>query len=175
MISAIVLASERHSEEDTERTHEIVVRSLVWLVSAVVAGVVRDVTLAVPAGFGLSEVADQSGCALVEADDEMGRLDAAINAARGPRLLILQAGFQIDARISEEIDSFVRRAPAQASALILASPETAAQRLMPNRAPTIGVLVSREALEPLPRSFASLARGVRRGATRFATRAARIV
>ena len=175
MISAIVLVSDRESADDTEQAHEIVVRSLVWLVSAVVAGVVRDVTLANPPGFGLSDVADQSGCALVEADDETARLAAAITAARGARLLILRAGYQIDARISEEIDGFVRRQPDEATALILSEPETAAQRLMPNRAPIVGVLVSKAACQALaPRSFSRLARAMRRS-TRFRTRATRIL
>jgi len=175
MISAIVLASERQSGDDVEHAHEIVVRSLVWLVSAVVAGVVRDVILAVPAGFGLSEVADQSGCALVEADDEAGRLQAAFAAARGPRLLVLKAGYQLDAGIAEEIDSFVRRQPAEAAALILATPETLTQRLFPGQAPPIGVLAAKTfCLEARPRSVEQLARAAQ-PATRLRHRAFKIV
>ena len=175
MISAIVLVSDRQSTDDTEHAHEIVVRSLVWLVSAVVAGVVRDVTLANPPGFGLSEVADQSGCALVEAEEEGARLAAAIAAVRGPRLLILRAGYHVDSRIGEEIDAFVRRQPETESALILSEPETAAQRLLPNRAPIIGVLLSKSTAQAIaPRSFSRLARAIRRG-TRFRARATRIL
>ena len=175
MISAIVLASEHHSGDDVEHAHEVAVRSLVWLVSAVVAGVVRDVVLAVPPGLGLSDVADQSGCELVKADDEAGRLAAAIAAARGPRLLFLRAGYQPDGRLSEEIDAFVRRTPDAAAALVLAAPETLGQRLFPVRAPAIGTLVARAAcLETPPVSFARLVRGLRRP-TRLLTRAVRIL
>lgn len=174
MISAIVLVSDRQSTDDTEHAHEIVVRSLVWLVSAVVAGVVRDVTLAIPPGFGLSEVADQSGCALVEAEDEGARLAAALDAVRGPRLLVLRAGFHIDAKIVEEIDGFVRRRPEEAAALILAAPQTAPQRLMPGRAPVVGLLAPKAAcLAASPRGFSRLARSLR-GAARLKTRAERI-
>ena len=175
MISAIVLASESQSAVDVEHAHEVVVRSLVWLVSAVVAGVVRDVILAVPPGLGLSEVADQSGCALVQAEDEAGRLGIAIADARGPRLLILRAGFQLDNRVSEEIDSFVRREPADAAALILAAPETAIQRVFPGRAPVVGMLLTKPAAgSKPPESFERLARMLR-GSARLRTRAARIV
>ena len=175
MISAIVLASEHHSGDDVEHAHEVVVRSLVWLVSAVVASVVRDVVLAVPPGLGLSDVADQSGCELVKADDEPSRLLAAIEAARGPRLLVLRAGYQPDGRLAEEIDAFVRRTPDDATALILAAPETLVQRLFPRQAPAIGALVSRAAcLETPPPSFAQFVRGLSRP-TRLLTRAVRIL
>ena len=174
MISAIVLVSDRQTTDDTEHAHEVLVRSLVWLVSAVVAGVVRDVTLAIPPGFGLSEVADQSGCALVEVEDEGARLAAALDAVRGPRLLILRAGYQIDAKITDEIDAFVRRQPEAAAALILSEPETAAQRMIPRRAPVVGVLAQKATcLAASPRGFSHLARSIR-GATRLKTRAERI-
>lgn len=175
MISAIVLASEHQSGDDVEHAHEVVVRSLVWLVSAVVAGTVRDVVLAVPAGLGLSEVADQSGCTLAKADDEAGRLAAAIAAARGPRLLVLRAGYQPDGRLADEIDAFTRRTRDDATALVLAAPETLPQRLFPRLAPAVGVLLSRAAaLEAPPPSFGRLVRGLRRP-TRLHTRAVRIV
>ena len=175
MISAIVLASEHHSGDDVEHAHEVAVRSLVWLVSAVVAGVVRDVVLAVPPGLGLSDVADQSGCELVKAEDEAGRLASAITAARGPRLLVLRAGYQPDGRLAEEIDAFVRRMPDDASALVLAAPETLGQRLFPALAPAIGVLVARAAcLEARPTSFSHLVRGLRRP-SKLRTRAVRII
>ena len=175
MISAIVLVSDRQSIDDTDHAHEVLVRSLVWLVTAVVAGVVRDVTLAIPPGFGLSEVADQSGCALVEAEEEGIRLASAIAAVRGPRLLVLRAGYQIDAKIVDEIDVFVRRQPEEAAAFILSEPQTAAQRLLPGRAPVVGILAPKATCTALAsRGFPRLVRGIR-GATRLKTRAARIL
>ena len=174
MISAIVLAPDGQ-DDDVERAREIIVRSLVWLVSAVVSGVVRDVTLAVPAGLGLSEVADQSGCGLVQEDDEAARLDASVRQSRGPRLLILKAGYQPDAGLAEAIDSFIRREADDAVALVVAAPETAAQRLFPYRAPVVGVLVNRDfCLKRRSKSFAALTRALRRG-MRLRPRANRIV
>jgi hypothetical protein len=175
MITAIVLASESQSDADVEHAHEIVVRSLVWLVSAVVSGVVRDVILAAPPGFGLSEVADQSGCALVQGEEERDRIAEAVAAAREPRLLFLRVGYQIDPKIAEEIDVFVRREPADASALIVAMPETARQRLFPGRTPVIGAVVSRATMiSSPPESFARLVRASRKG-KKLRTRAIRIV
>jgi hypothetical protein len=175
MISAIVLVSDRQSTDDLEHAHEVAVRSLVWLVSAVVSSTVRDVMLATPPGFGLSEVADQAGCALVQAEEESGRLAAAIAAARGPRLLILRAGYNLDARICDELDAFIRRRPEDTPAVILSEPQTAAQRLLPGRAPVVGVLASKAACAALaPRSFSRLVREMR-GATRLKIRAERII
>ena len=174
MISAIVLAPDASLADDLGHSREVVVRSLVWLVSAVVSGVVRDVTLAVPAGLGLSEVADQAGCDLVEADQEATRLALAVEANRGKRLLILKTGFQPEHGLIEEIDAFVRRAPADATAVVRAKPETALTRLFPDRAPIVGVLVSKDALAAHAGGFRRLARGFRRG-TSLRTRAMRIV
>lgn len=174
MISAIVLAPDTARSADVEHVREVAVRSLVWLVSAVVSGVVRDVTLAVPTGLGLSEVADQVGCAFVEADGEADRLVEAVKVSRGMRLLIIKAGFQPDGGLPDEIDSFVRRSSADAVALVLAAPATAAQRLLPDRAPIVGVLVPRGfCLRRPPSGFDGLARLVKRG-VRLRTRASRI-
>ena len=175
MISAIVLASEHQSGDDVEHAHEVVVRSLVWLVSAVVDGVVRDVVLAVPPGLGLSDVADQSGCMLAKGDDEEARLAAAIAVARGPRLLVVRAGFQPEGPLAAEIDAFVRRKPEDAAALLRAAPESLAQRLAPMSVPAVGAIVSRAAcVASPPASFARLVRGLRRP-TRLRTRAIRIL
>lgn len=172
MISAIVLVPDAEPAEDVNHAREVVVRSLVWLVSAVVAGVVRDVTLAGPRRLGLAEVADQSGCLLMQEDGEAARLDAAVKASRASRVLILTSGFQPDGPLVEDIDSFIRRASADDAALVLATPETVLQRFFPDRAPVAGVLAPRCLLgEGL--AFAGLARAFRLG-VKLRTRAARI-
>ena len=173
MISAVVLAPDMAAETDIGHAREIVVRSLVWLVSAVVAAVVRDVVLAVPAALGLAEVADQAGCMLVEADTEADRLSRGLATSRETRVLVLRAGFQPETGLVEEIDSFLRRAPLDAVALVLATPETALQRLVPDRAPVVGIIAPREA-SATARSFARYARASRRG-QRLRGRATRIV
>ena len=82
MTSAIVFvptATGRSAPHDGE----LLVRSLVWLVSAVVAGAVRDVTLAGGPGLGLCDIADQSGCGFVEGASEAACLHAALAVGRG--------------------------------------------------------------------------------------------
>ena len=174
MISAIVLASETRVGADLAHARETIVRSLVWLVSAVVSGVVRDVTLATPAGLGLSDVADHAGCDLVQADSECERLGTALARSRGALVLVLRGGYQPEAGLVDEIDAFVRRARPDAAALVLASPASALQRLLPDLAPVIGILAPRDQLtETSIASFHRLSRHFRRG-TRFRARGIKI-
>lgn len=173
VISAIVLAPDSRLDDNLDQAREIVVRSLVWLVSAVVSGVVRDVVLAIPPGLGLSEVASQSGCELVDAESEADRIAEAVAAARESQLFILRTGYHPDNGLIGEVESFIRRLPPDSTAKLLAAPETFMQRLFPNTAPVVGVLVPR-ALAEKRTSFERLARGARRGA-RLHTRARRVV
>jgi hypothetical protein len=170
MISAIVLTPDTWTGDDLARERETAVRSLVWLVSAVVSSVVRDVTLAVPQGLGLAELADQSGCALVQADTEAERLSQAARVAREPRVLVIKAGFQPDAGLAEEIDIFERRAPEGAIAFLLGQPTTFAERLFPNRSAVVGALLPR-AQVPGGSGFGPLSRLARRQGTPLQARA----
>jgi hypothetical protein len=177
MISAVVLTPDSWREDDLDRQREIVVRSMVWLVSAVVAGVVRDVTLAVPGGLGLSDVADRSGCRLVQADVEGERLQAAVAESREERVLVLRAGFQPEGGLVEDIETFLRREARDGVALLLATPATPWQRLFPRHARIVGVLApkalvtSKTFAAPGARGFARLARLARRRGIRLYARA----
>jgi hypothetical protein len=138
MISAIVFVSDT-KRQDVARERERLARSLVWLVSAVVAGVVRDVTLAGPATLRLADIAEQTGCAMVEAEDEASRLAKAIGVARYSRLLLVESAFQPGDSMICELDSLARAMPPDASARLLGVPRTPWQRLFPDRAPTVGL------------------------------------
>ena len=172
MISAIVLVPDLRRSDDVDHVREIAVRSLVWLVSAVVAGVVRQVILVGPADIGLHEIADQAGCEVVAAGNEMERLALAMAGSRDARVLVLRAGYQHDATLTDDLDAFIRRAEPEATALILAAPETLLQRIWPERAPVTGVLLpsGRAAMG----DFRQLVRRAR-GATRLRARASRIL
>ncbi len=172
MISAVVLAPDMAVETDLAHAREIVVRSLVWLVSAVVSGVVRDVVLAVPEGLGLAEIADQAGCGLVEAATEAERLAGAVALSRETRVLVMRTGYQAEAGLVEDIDSFDRRAPRDAMALVLATAETALQRLVATRAPVVGIIASRDTAAAA-RGFRRFARAARHG-QRLRSRVSRI-
>ena len=171
MISAIVLVPDRRRSDDADHVREVAVRSLAWLVSAVVAGVVGDVTLAGPADVDLADIADRVGCKVVAASDEAERLTLAIADSQHGRVLILRAGYQHDATVIDELDAFLRRSGPE-TALILAAPETLIERILPDRAPVIGILMPHGGAGT--GSFDQLVRRSRR-ATRLRARGTRIV
>lgn len=160
MISALVLAADLAAGDDAPDIREVAVRSLGWLVSAVVAGTVRDVTLAAPAALGLGDIADQAGCALVQADTEAERLAVAIESARGPLLLVIKSGFHPQSGLIEEVAHLVRH-ETEVRALILSTPTTFVERLLPDRAAVVGFLApialcrghGRRGFRPLTRSL----------------------
>ena len=172
MISAVVLVPDLGRSDDADRVREIAVRSLVWLVSAVVAGVVRDVTLAGPADIDLDDVADRVGCKVVSASDEPDRLALAMTGRQDGRVLLLRAGYHHDATVTDDLDAFLRRSAPEAAALILAAPETLIERMVPGCAPVVGILMPRGRVES--GDFGQLVRRVGR-ATRLRSRATRIL
>ena len=164
MISAIVLAT----GDPPERAGEFAVRSLAWLVSAVVAGVVRDVTAACPCTWAVEDVMEHAGCALVKAEGEAERLVKAVALAKCERVLVLRLGFQPEGPLVAEIDAAQPRLEPGMAALLLEAPATALQRLFPDRAPVVGLLLPRQRLSA-PSSFRDLARAAR-GGLRLRTR-----
>ena len=166
MISAIVLAT--GDGDSPERARETAVRSLVWLVSAVVSGVVRDVTAACPSSWPIEDVMAHAGCALVRDPLESARLAAAVALVRSERVLVLRMGFQPEGPLVSEIDATERRLERREPALLLQSPSRLIERLFPDRAPVVGAMVSRDALAGAP-AFRTLVRSVR-GGVRLRTR-----
>ena len=169
MMSAVVLMSARRSERDSSDRDplEIAARSLAWLVPAVVAGAVRDVVLAGPAGLGLPEIADQAGCELIEAEDEAGRLRGSLARARCGEVLLMRAGFEPAGPLVEEIRS--RGARAFRPALLLATPGILIERLWPGRVRPIGLLAAKAPLA-MASTFDDAIRRCK-GADRLRTRA----
>jgi hypothetical protein len=139
MISVIVLVPGGAGRGEL-RDGELLARSLVWLVSAVVAGIVRDVILAGPEGAGLADIAEQAGCTAVVDDREAECLTKAVASSRQPRLLILQSAFQPGDGMVGELDGLVRMMRQDQTASLLAAPVTAWQGLLPGRARTVGLL-----------------------------------
>ena len=170
MISAVVLTPDSWTSGDLAHERETVVRSLVWLVSAVVSSVVRDVTLAVPAGLGLGDLADQSGCGLVQAETEADRLAAAVRAAREGRLIVMKAGYQPEAGLIDELDLFMRRRPEDALAAVLSTPTSFLQRLFPQRASPVGCLVPKAFAERSAAGLDRLLQSAQRRGEALATR-----
>ncbi len=161
MITAIVLSPDFRSGDEPAAPRELIVRSLVWLVSAVVSGVVHEVVLAAPDRLDLADIVDQSGCELVQARRERDRLAAAVGISRGERLLVLRGGFEPNPGLVEDLAAFLRRSASSESALVIATPQTLWQRLFPDRAPVVGVLVERRLAAEAAGDFARLAKSAR--------------
>ena len=170
MISAIVFVPDAQGQ-DVARESERLVRSLTWLVSAVVSGVVRDVTLAGREALGLAEVADQAGCGLVAGADEAERLRQAVAASRNPRVLILTSGFLPGDTMIGELDALTRPLAREAAVRLQASTGTLRQRLLPGGLPTVGVFAPTSRCLALPaRRFPQLVAALKPKVL-FATRA----
>ena len=158
MISAIILAT----GDPPERARELAVRSLAWLVSAVVAGVVRDVTAACPPSWPIDDVMEHAGCSLVRMTSEPESLATAAASAKCQRALVLRLGFQPEGPLVAEVDAMERRLAPDETALLLEAPSRLVERLFPDCAPVVGVMLPRDALGGAP-AFRALVRSGRRG------------
>ncbi len=174
MISAIVYVPFANARP-AARDGELLVRSLVWLVSAVVSGVVRDVTLAGGPMLGLGDIADQSGCGFVEGTSEAACLHRALAVGRGTGVLIVASGYQPGETMVGELDGLARSLGAKETARLLATPVTRWQRLSVKAAPTIGLLAPSAKCRAMPaRSFPQLVAKLRPQRS-FVTRATPIL
>lgn len=142
MISAIVFGD----GEPPQRARELAVRSLAWLVSAVVAGVVRDVTASSPPSWPIVDVMEHAGCALLQMSPEAERVRAAAAFAKCERILVLRLGFQPEGPLVAEIGTAHARLELIEPALLLEAPSRFVERLFPDRAPIVGALLPREAV-----------------------------
>lgn len=161
MISAIVLVSDAAPPGDVAQQREIAVRSLSWLVSAVVSGVVRDVILAAPVSMDLAAIADTVGCGYIVDEHEAQRLSKAGRESRCERILVLRSGFQPIGNLAEEIDVTQCRGAGE-GALVLSTPTSFYERMVPSRAAVAGVLTARESIIGVgDKGFAALTRATR--------------
>jgi hypothetical protein len=166
VLSTIVLYEEgsppsRQRERDPA---EALVRTLASLVRANVEGLLRDVIIAGPEGHGLGVIADHAGCGLIEAETEPMWLRRAIEAARGPELLLLRSGHAPEPGFIEEAWDFLAGrggASRIRSARLHAVPERFLERLFPRLAPLAGLIAPRELCLRAPNGgFPMLARSI---------------
>lgn len=150
----------------------MLVRTLGSLISASVEGLLRDVVIAGPEGQGLERIADYAGCALIVARSEPDWLHLALEAARGPDLLVLRSGRAPEDGFIEEAGDFLRCGGTAAK--LHDVPEKFLERLFPNLAPLAGLIAPRELCLMAPRGgFEMLAHSFD-GAIAMRTRARRV-
>ena len=107
MISAIVLTL--GEGEAPANAREVAVRSLTWLVTAVVSGVVRDVVMACAPSWSVADIMEQAGCDLVVAEREPNRIAAGAARAKCERVLLLRVGLQPEGPIVDELGAIAGR------------------------------------------------------------------
>jgi hypothetical protein len=175
MLSAIVLYESIRQPRRLDPV-EVLVRTLSSLVKANIEGLLADVAIAGPAEQGLDLVADHAGCGLIEAAGEGDWFRRAIEAARGPNVLLLRSGFAPHAGFIEEVGDFCAdpRSVCGQGALLRAAPESFIERLFPSAAPLAGLIAPRDrCLATHAGRLAALARSIN-PATTLRTRARRI-
>lgn len=166
MLSVIVLHEETigQSRSRTLDPSEALVRTLASLVRANVEGLLRDVLIAGPGGRDLALIADHAGCGLVEAASEPEWLRQALEAARGPDLLLLRSGHAPEAGFIEEAGDLVSDrggATGTCVARLHVAPEAFLERLFPSLAPLAGLIAPRDrCLHAPPGTFRHLVRHV---------------
>jgi hypothetical protein len=149
LLSTIVLCEEQSHQPGRPGLDptEVLVRTLASLVRANVEGLLRDVVIAGPESRGLGLIADHAGCGLIEAATEPVWLRRALEAARGPDLLLLRSGHAPELGFIEEAGDFVSgRGDASGSrtARLHAAPERLLERLFPRLAPLAGLIAPRD-------------------------------
>src|SRR5271154_1018635 len=108
MLSLIVLsASAPTAGANGAGVAESVVRTLSAFVGASVRGLVRDAVLAGPPKNELGFIADQAGCAFVEANAEADALRGALALGRADDLMVLYAGYIPEAGFVEAIENLL--------------------------------------------------------------------
>lgn len=138
---------------------DVVARSLSWLVSAAVAGLVRDVVLACPPSIDLAGFADQAGCDFIQGATERDRLRDALARLRGDSILILAAGYGGDRSVVDELEVALSHPPGCGPLRILATSTNGARRLPFRRASTVGLVLPRASLTAASfESFATVAK-----------------
>lgn len=170
MLSAVLIAFD---SPVAPLRREAVARSLASLVDSCVKGVVGDASIVAAPGRGLEEIADEAGCALVEAPRLADGVKRALEAARRDHVLLLLAGVAVERGFAEEAHDFFAYGDASRARSLRLAPDSLVTRLVPRMALPVGVIAPKSALMPLAgRSFTHLHRTLR-GAD-LTTRARRV-
>jgi hypothetical protein len=144
MFSTLVLFDERPAKLDKDARVEGLVRTLASLVPHHVEGILGDVRLIGPAGYGLDRIADYAGCALIEAKEDQS-FRPIFETLRHDQFLLLRSGYALKTDFLEEARDLGRldqRKPSPALKL-LAEPEHFFQRLFPGSAEIAGIIAPR--------------------------------
>jgi hypothetical protein len=146
MLTAIVLANPQEKQELARRAPEEAARTLAFLVSAAVQGLVRDAILIGEDSAALRYVADYAGCTLVTESDLTKALAIALACARGEHVFLLKAGYASEAPLIDEIRDFLEfgRGREGLCGLVREMPGGLVQRILPGTSLLAGLIASRD-------------------------------
>ncbi|HYA81671.1 MAG TPA: transposase [Methylocystis sp.] len=144
MLSLILTCFEPTLSE--AKRQEGVVRSLASLVPFVVEGIVADAALIGPHGAGLEAIADEAGCALIEAAEAAQGLAAALARARFANVLLLSAGYAVQPGFGDAARELLAFGGFAQARVLRLEPNSVLTRLSPAFAEPVGVLATKEAL-----------------------------
>ena len=146
MLTAIVLADPQEKQRLARRAPEEAARTLAFLVSAAVQGLVRDAVLIGEDSAALRYVADYAGCTLITDSVPASALGAALVAARSEHVFLLKAGYAAEAPLVDEIRDFLEfgRGRQGGAGLIREMPGNLLQRVFPGGSPLAGLVAARD-------------------------------
>jgi hypothetical protein len=143
MLTAILLAYDAPARQ---MRRDAVSRSLGALVEACVEGLVADAALVGPPERGLGVVADDAGCALVEAVSAEDGLREALGLARHDGVLLLLAGYAPERGFVDEVHDALLYGDRATALVLRAGPHSFFTRLAPRLAAPAGIVASKAAM-----------------------------
>jgi hypothetical protein len=143
MLTAILLA---YDTPAGPLRRDAIARSLASLVDACVQGLVADAVLAGAPSRGLDKIADEAGCALVEAACMEDGLQQALALARRDDILLLLAGKAVERGFIEELNDAFAFGECDQSLVLRCAPASFVTRLFPRLAPPAGIVARKNAL-----------------------------
>jgi hypothetical protein len=159
MISAVVLSPSFRAGQNVARSPEAVGRSLGALVRVVVEGVLRDVTIVGPATDNLATLADEAGCALIEASSAKEGFSRVLAQVRTEIVFVLEGGYAPPSGFAEEAGDLLPDLERSGGAILRLSPDTLLTRLAPGLARPVGALAFRAPLRNIqPRDLPDIIR-----------------
>jgi hypothetical protein len=164
MLTAIVLANLNENHRVERRGPEAVARTLAFLVSAAVQGVVADAVLVGEDSAAMRYIADYAGCTLACGSGFAEGLDNGLACARREHVFLLKTGYGADPALIEEVRDFLEygRGGQDACGVVREAPGSVFTRLVPRASPVAGLVAARDKCRALRvRNLDDLARRLR--------------
>lgn len=170
MLTAVLLAYDAPAQP---LRRDAITRSLASLVDACVQGLVGDAVLVGAPERGLDRVADEAGCALVEATRVEDGLAQALSLARQEGVLLLLAGHAVERGFVDEVNDAFAYGDRNRALVLRLAPDSFVTRFAPKFAAPVGLVTSKRALrEAASADLASLTRKLRGAELRSCARRA---